>query len=227
MMNMSDPSTVKQNALFEGGSTIGIYLCIGIVGMAGNGFVIFIFIKSSNMMKRMVNILLMNQSAIDLVASVCLVTISYITSSGASSRFSGVAADLFCRIIGSRLFVWAFATCSTWNLVIINMERYISVSFPVWHKTSLNKRHAIAAIFLSWTFGLLFNFATIFFTSKYSNGKCYVASWWPSKELSILGSVASFMVQFILPIIVMMFCYIGIIKVLRQKNSSWSSKQAM
>ena len=216
MMNVSNASTVKQNALFEGGSTIAIYVCIGTVGMAGNGFVIFVFVKSSNMMKKMVNILLINQSAIDLVASLCLVTIGYVRSS-ASSLFSGVAADFFCRILGSRLFVWAFATCSTWNLVIINMERYISVSFPVWHKTSLNKRHTIAAICFAWTFGLLFNFATTIFSSEYSNGKCYVSSLWSSKELSILGSMASFMVQFILPIIIMMFCYIVIIKVLRQK----------
>ncbi len=175
-------------------------------------------------MKRMVNILLINQSAVDLVASLCLMTIGHVKSvEPVIATFSGFAADLHCRIIGPRTFVWGFATCSTWNLVFINIERLISVSFPVWHKTSLNKRHTIGVIYFVWIFGILFNFCTTFFTSKYSDGKCLLASEWATEELAILGSAATFSVLFFLPALIMIFCYIVIIYVLMQRNEVGSS----
>ncbi len=223
-MNVSNASTVKENDLFEGTTTIVIYVCIGTVGIMGNSFVIFVFTKSSNMMKKMVNILLINQSAVDLVASLCLMTIGHVKSGKPIvATFSGVAADLYCRIIGPRTFIWGFATCSTWNLVFINVERFISVSFPVWHKTSFNKRHTIVVICFVWIFGLLFNFCTTFFTSKYSDGKCLLASEWATEELAILGSAATFSVHFILPVLIMILCYIVIIYVLMQRNKVGSS----
>ncbi len=218
-MNASEASAVKKNDLFEGTTTIVIYICIGTVGIMGNSFVIFVFAKSAKMRKKMVNILLINQSATDLAASISLVTIGHVKSVGpVLATFSVIAADLYCKLIGSRALLWGFATCSTWNLVFVNLERYIGVSFPIWHKTSLNQRHVVGVVCFVWLFGILFLLLTASLTSKYFNGTCLIATEWKTEELSILGSVTSLIVHFIFPVIVMTFCYIFIIKILRQKT---------
>ncbi len=218
-MNATNASTVTENDLFEGTTTIVIYVCIGTVGVVGNSFVIFVFTKSANMRKKMVNILLINQSATDLAASISLVTIGHVKFGGqVIATFSGVAADLYCKLIGSTAVVWGLASCSTWNLVFINIERFIGVSFPVWHKTSLSKRHIVGVICFVWIFNLTFVFFTVVLTSSHSNGTCLFASEWLTNELSIFGSVISFLVQFLLPVITIIFCYIVIVKVLRQKG---------
>ncbi len=215
--NASNTSAVRENVLYEGTSTIVIYVCIGTVGILGNALVICVLTRSATLRKNIVNILLINQSALDLAASVCLVTMGYNTVEPVIVTFSGFGADLYCRIIGSKAILWGFATCSTWNLVTINLERYISVSFPVWHKTSLWKRHVAAVISFVWIFGLLFTFCTVVLTSKYSNNTCLSVSEHASKELSILSSVSSLLCQFVFPIAIMIFCHINIIGVVRQK----------
>ncbi len=217
-MNVSNASGVKENDLFEGTTIIVIYICIGTVGIMGNSFVIYVFTKSSHMMKKMVNILLINQSVIALAASFSLVTVGHVKHGGeVIATFSGVAADLYCKLIGSTFIIWGLATCSTWNLVFINIERFIGVSFPVWHKTSLSKRHIVGVICFVWIFNLIFVFFTVALTSSHSNGTCLIATEWLTNELSIFGSVISFLVQFVLPVTIMIFCYIVIIKILRQK----------
>ncbi len=220
---MNNSNATRKNDLFEGKTTVALYVCIGTVGILGNSLVIFVLSKSANMRKKMVNILLINQSALDLTASVCLVTMGYHKMAPLIVTFSPIAADLYCRFIGSKVILWGCANCSTWNLVLINLERYISVSFPAWHKTSLGKKHIIPAIMFAWIFGLLLSFCVTALTSGYADGTCYVGSNWPSEELSLFASIAYFTIQFIIPIIIMIFCYTVIIKVVRQRAKVGSS----
>ena len=69
-------------------STVAIYVCLGIVGCAGNGLVLFVFCSSEKLRTSIVNIYLINQSCIDFMASVFL-----IASSNTSLNISGLSAD--------------------------------------------------------------------------------------------------------------------------------------
>ena len=53
--------------------TIAMFVCLGIIGCLGNGFVLFIFCSSEKLRQSIVNIYLINQSAIDLMASLMLI----------------------------------------------------------------------------------------------------------------------------------------------------------
>ena len=46
-----------------------IFICLGIIGCLGNGFVLYVFSSSEKLRQSIVNIYLINQSAIDLMAS--------------------------------------------------------------------------------------------------------------------------------------------------------------
>ena len=114
------------NKLFEGTTTIVLYVCIGLVGIIGNSFAISILYRSTSMRKKIINILLINQSALDLCASVFLISIGYVDLKKTNRivTFSGVLADMYCSIIWIRLPLWSMAFASGWNLVLINFERY-------------------------------------------------------------------------------------------------------
>ena len=63
--------------------TIAIFVCLGIIGCLGNGFVLVIFCTSQKLRNSIVNIYLINQSAIDLMASLTfMVTAKGVTKSG-------------------------------------------------------------------------------------------------------------------------------------------------
>ena len=53
--------------------TVAIFVCLGIIGCLGNGFVLFIFCSSEKLRKSIVNIYLINQSAIDFMASLMFI----------------------------------------------------------------------------------------------------------------------------------------------------------
>ena len=56
--------------------TIAIFVCLGITGCLGNGFVLYVFSSSEKLRKSIVNIYLINQSAIDLMASLMLIAMA-------------------------------------------------------------------------------------------------------------------------------------------------------
>ena len=78
--NQTEENTVNTG---EKPVTIAIFVCLGLIGCLGNGFVLLIFCSSEKLRQSIVNIYLINQSAIDLMASLTLiVTAKGVTKSG-------------------------------------------------------------------------------------------------------------------------------------------------
>ena len=210
----------KGNVLHEDITTVSVYVCIGIVGIIGNSFATFILLQSKSMRKKLVNIFLINQSILDLVSSIFLVSVGYNKNESIIVTFSGKKADLYCKLIGSRILFWSAITSSTWNLVFVNFERFLSVRFPIFHKTKIRRKHMIASISFVWLFGFLFNFAWTIVSSGYleESSKCTTGGIWPNRLASLATGTANFAVQFFVPLLLMMSCYIQIIMTIRKRN---------
>ena len=73
-INSANINQTEQNASNTGEKpvTIAIFVCLGLIGCLGNGFVLYVFCSSQKLRKSIVNIYLINQSAIDLIASLML-----------------------------------------------------------------------------------------------------------------------------------------------------------
>ena len=76
--------------------TIAIFICLEIIGCLGNGFVLYVFSSSEKLRKSIVNIYLINQSAIDLMAS-----LMFIATAKGVTKSTGWSAD---RIQGKLYF---------------------------------------------------------------------------------------------------------------------------
>ena len=87
--NYSTSNQAQENTSDTGEKpvTIAIFVCLGIIGCLGNGSVLYVFSSSEKLRKSIVNIYLINQSAIDLVASLMFIATAkgVVTSSGWSA----------------------------------------------------------------------------------------------------------------------------------------------
>ena len=224
-VNTTVLNQILKNDLHEGPTSISLIVCIGIFGVFGNGFAIFILCHSTSMRKKLINVFLINQSAIDLAASVFLVTLGYNKTESRIVTFSGIAADLYCKLIGSQLPLWAMSISSSWNLVFVNLERFLSVVYPIFHKTGVKKWHIVTSVVSVWLIGIIYMFFFTYCTSGFSDGVCLTASIWPSDTAAIIAGAVGVCVSFLIPFLIMVFLYVLMIKVIKSKNVTSNETQ--
>jgi len=83
------------------------------------------------------NILIVNQSIVDMCASFCTLLTAVVEVDGTRmSRSSDY--DLFlCRIWLTRLPLWDFLITSNYSLFLMAVERYVAVIYPVWYNNNV------------------------------------------------------------------------------------------
>lgn len=117
-----------------------LYLAIGSTGILCNVFVLLVFLASRQLRRvnRVTNIYIINQSILDGLVSVFLV-FGTLYENQDGRQLSGFWDDIYCRLWLSKLPLWSVFVSSTYNLVVINMERYIGILHPFWHKAHFNR----------------------------------------------------------------------------------------
>ena len=224
--NTSGENLTEKDDLYEGTTSTVFSVCIGLIGIFGNSFAVFILFRSAksgnSKSGKLVNVLLINQSVIDLTASMFLVMMGYNKTESVIVSFSGLA-DLYCKLIGSQLPLWMMSITSSWNLALVNLERYLSIVYPIFHKTGITKCHTVVSITVVWLIGPTFDFPYIYFTSGYRNGTCVTTGIWPNYTVAVVVVVIGLLVQVLLPLIIMIGLYLSMMKVIRTKIANRTS----
>ena len=225
--NTSGENLTEKDYLYEGTTSTVFSVCIGLIGIFGNSFAVFILFRSAksgnSKSGKLVNVLLINQSVIDLTASMFLVMMGYNKTESVIASFSGWRADLYCKLIGSQLPLWMVSITSSWNLALVNLERYLSIVYPIFHKTGITKCHTVVSITVVWLIGPTFDFPYIYFTSGYRNGTFVTTGIWPNYTVAVVVGVIGLLVQVLLPLIIMIGLYLSMMKVIRTKIANHTS----
>ena len=111
------------------------YTCIivvGIVGFFANILLIMALCYSKKDRKSTANILIVNQSTVELSACAMLVVRSSIKLR--SYYLSGWWGELLCKLEDNGLFQVSFVNSSTAAIVLITIERYFKIVHPVTHR---------------------------------------------------------------------------------------------
>lgn len=192
-----------------------MYLVFGLLGVVGNGLVIFVFLRVRSLMN-ITNLFIGNQSMIDLFSSVFLLITKYGDENSDQGKASRGVGKVACLFWSSDYVFWALLAASTTNLVFLTLERYIALVLPVTYRNRVNWNSAKIAAAFAWVFGFLLQ---LYWPAvhQWTETSCYPN--WRSPLIQALLGVIIFLVKHLIPILVMVFVYVGIVVRLRNKVS--------
>ncbi|KAM4577252.1 chemokine-like receptor 1 [Odontesthes bonariensis] len=198
-------------------SLIGITVAIFLLGFCGNALVIWI---SAFRMKKTVNTTWYVSLAIsDFVFCAFLpFSITYMAME------DWIFGRFMCKFTSSVMFINMFS--SIFLLVVISMDRCVSVMFPVWAQNQRTVKKASLVVVLAWLLAIIMSLPSMIFRDVGSHlGRTICFNNYTSQALSqkfVAGS--RFITGFIVPLIIIVVCYSIIILRLRTNRMTKSSK---
>ena len=130
------------------------FLIIGIIGVVSNTFVIMILGSSAKIRQKLVNTLIIHQSFVDLLASIVLIGTAHID--GADQHgLEGIHAEIYCFFLMGKWPLWVMLNLSSVSLMFLNIERYISIVYPIYHRTKVTRKKVLMLLPFVWFFTML------------------------------------------------------------------------
>ena len=130
------------------------FLIIGIIGILANAFVVIILGTSVKIRQKLVNTLIIHQSFIDFLASVALVATAHLSPYDPHGLV-GLHADIYCFFVMNKWPLWLLIFTSSFSLMFLNIERYISIVYPIFHHTKVTRKKVLMLLPIVWILGLL------------------------------------------------------------------------
>ncbi|OAD61850.1 Neuropeptide Y receptor [Eufriesea mexicana] len=189
-----------------------IYLLYGtifVVALTGNGLVCYV-VHSSPRMKTVTNFFIVNLALGDiLIALFCVPTSSISTLILQYWPFGSVLCSTFIYLQAVSVLV------SAYTLVAISIDRYIAIMSPL--KPRLSKWQAQLLILAVWVIAMVISLPIAIVSglsqpmAKYERCNQYICQEnWPSMENKYYYSIALLVLQYVIPISVLVFTYTSI-----------------
>ena len=179
------------------------FLIIGGIGIISNVFAISILLSSAKIRQKLVNSLIIHQSFVDMLASLALVGTAHIDGLDPHG-LEGVHADIYCFFLMAKWPLWVMMNISSFSLVFMNIERYTSIVFPIYHHVNVTRKKVLLLLPIMWLLGISEQcLVSSFFHAN--NGIC---SFRPSqRHLFSVTGIISIVFHFFLPLILVVFLY--------------------
>ncbi|XP_033624523.1 trace amine-associated receptor 5-like [Asterias rubens] len=161
------------------------------------------------------NRLILHQSVIDTIAGVVFFLHKVIRPVEMTVSLQGNIYDqLVCRFIASDYLLWSVNVVSTYNLVIISLERLIATCYPVKYRNTWSIGMLKYAVGASWGLGLAYGTHMIIIYTA-DNGHCHVVD----MQLGIQVLVGAIVVgiEFFIPLVILVVSYTKILIMLSKK----------
>ena len=141
---------------------------IFILGTTGN-ICILAALSKMRQHRRLTHLLMINQAVSDL----CLVAISLplriarMCVKKSLFKSSVISSDLYCRITAGTNVVFLGASC--FGLLLMTLDKFLAVRFPLSYRTGIDKRHFIAPVLLTWFVPAVIGCCGVFVTAIHEN----------------------------------------------------------
>ena len=202
---------------------LSCYLVIAICGMVGNFLVMSIILKNKDIRHSSFGVYLFGLAMADFaVAFLCLPT--YITSTSKFQKHpSGLAGDILCTILTAYNILFYFEIVSIFTLVAISFERYAAVCKPLATYSNSTPKKAKKILCGVWLLSILPVIPALYgtrYTTKEKSSSigahCTVTLFTTGVFWNVLYNLI-FVMQFILPLTFMMFCFVKTQKALQRQ----------
>src|SRR6218665_149939 len=185
-------------------------IAIGIVGGISN-LLMFLALANSKARKTEMAIVF-NQMILDCVCCSQLV-ITYIVKI-LQVDYSDNSLTILCKFLESEPLLWYFLGCSTANLIVLSLERYVKIVHAVFHKRHFRRWMYFVAIALTWVnFGSVFSSVITALSAVVLSGQCVGYGKMPDGIDAKAFAIYKFLDNFSLPLVTFVFCYTRILQV--------------
>ncbi|XP_006813630.1 substance-P receptor-like [Saccoglossus kowalevskii] len=215
MNNTYNETTLDDVDGISGLSVVNTFIAIiGIVGLIGNFAVCYVFLKVKHL-RTLTNYLIVHQAVIDFMASVIIALIVL------GPQFNSVAETplgrFVCLFWKSAYPQWALFLTSSLNLVVITMERYCAIVYPLHYSRLFTVTKVKIMLVMVWVIGFAFK-SFLFSIQHYDHGQCLFQKTWPSVEVARAVGILNVLVHYFTPLAVMAFAYMRCIMVLMKSS---------
>ncbi|XP_066571395.1 cysteinyl leukotriene receptor 1 [Amia ocellicauda] len=200
------------------------YSLITVFGLVGNGFALFVLIRTFRQ-RSAFHIYMLNLAASDLLCvSTLPLRVIYYVNKGQWNY-----GDFLCRVSSYALYVNLY--CSIFFMMAMSCTRFIAIVFPVQNLKLVNEKKAKIVCICIWVFicttSSPFLMSGTSIDSKTNKTKCFEP---PEKRTGGLHKLItlnyfSLVVGFAIPFLVIVVCYIGIIRTLLTGSNSMQKQK--
>ena len=191
---------------------------IGFLGVIGNGIVILVCVRYP--LRGVTNVLICNQSLIDLFSSIVFVLRYGIFADVPLPSKSG-SSEFVCKFWISEYPLWALGVSSTANLIYLTLERYVAVFYPIAYRNKFTPLIAKLIALLPWIIGMLHELP---WAMSHEVGEDSCSHQWWSDEIGFAIGVVVPINHYVLPLLIMGFVYTQILIKLRSGRPVATSK---
>eukprot|EP00057_Strongylocentrotus_purpuratus_P000637 XP_001180030.2 PREDICTED: 5-hydroxytryptamine receptor 1A-alpha-like [Strongylocentrotus purpuratus] len=183
-----------------------IYIVMGLLGVFGNGLVLLVIVVVRDL-HDVANVLIGNQSLIDLLTSLLLLA-SFVAPLPPLPTNNPTLARFVCAFWYSGYSFWSLIVASSLNLTLMTLERYYAIVFPLHYHSRTNSARFFCLVALPWLSGFAYQQNLMWFT-KVEQDQCLLVQF--PNDATLTGfAVGGAFLQFVLPLAVMVFVYTSI-----------------
>ncbi|XP_006824432.1 G-protein coupled receptor 83-like [Saccoglossus kowalevskii] len=174
---------------------------IGIIGLLGNSLVCVVVLRVPQL-RTLANYLIVHQAIIDVIASI-VITVRFFGPQ-TTQLPDNLFGEMACRLWKSDYLIWSLFLLSSLNLVLITMERYYAIVYPLSYQFIYSPGKVKIMVVVVWIVAFVFKIYNPIVQS-FDHGVCITN--FPSPAVSKLAGIATVIVQYITPLIVMAMAY--------------------
>ncbi|XP_066207642.1 C-C chemokine receptor type 1-like [Saccopteryx leptura] len=197
-----------------------LYSLVFVIGLVGNILVVLVLLQHKRL-KAITNIYVLNLALSDLLF---LFTLPFWIHHYWKDNW--VFGEVMCKLLSGLYYVGLYS--EIFFIILLTIDRYLAIVHAVLALRVRTVTFGIITSIVSWVLASLTSIPDFFFTHTLSNEGCYICnsfiprtyySHWReflALKLNILGLV--------LPLVIMIVCYTGIIKILLRRPNERKSK---
>ena len=185
-----------------------VKVTLAIFGILGNALVIVVYIKK-----------LRNSNSNQLIAILAiadlLTSVATIPKPSLLVVPNTAAGKAYSKIIESDVIMWISIVASIFTLTLLSLERYFAVVRPLKHRSAFNKARLRYYVVSVWISALALNVASFYVTHVSDDNACVLI--WPSPAFQRFYGVTLFIVEFMIPVAVMVVSHFHAIRELKKQ----------
>ena len=187
----------------ELGLTVAFSVIV-VINLLGNGVVCLVVIRHRGM-RAPINYLLVNLAVSDMMVALSI-TPQYVIR-WTFHHPNGTTGNYMCKFITGGNFIWVGQAASTFTLVVVASELYLTVVRPLGELPGqMNARRLTAVISASWVYAIICDLP-LFFVVRHKDGVRHCVEKWPNKNLAKSYTIACFIVFGAIPVGAMVYFY--------------------